>query len=188
MKYHVKSQIFTIGGAIVRTYDEQNTLICIAKQKAFKLKEEIHFYHDEAKTQRFFSVKARNVFDLSATYDITDATGKHIASLRREGISSAFVRDVWLILDANGQELGKITEDSDTLGFLRRWVDMVSLILPQSYDITLGNEHIGSMQQNRNPFTLRLVCEYDDSKVQYLGTVLPIAIPSMLSIIDARQS
>lgn len=188
MKYHVKSQIFTIGGAIVRTYDEQGKLVCIAKQKAFKLKEEINFFHDEAKTQLFFSVKARNIFDLSATYDITDPNGKLVASLRRDGVSSAFVKDLWRILDANGQELGQIQEDSDTLGFLRRWIDMVSLVLPQRFEITMGSEHIGSMQQNRNPFTLRLVCEYDDSKVQYLGSVLPVAIPSMLSIIDARQN
>jgi uncharacterized protein YxjI len=187
MKYHVKRQIFTLLGAVVRTYNEQEQLVCMAKQKAFKLKEEIHFYHDEAKTQLFFSVKARKVLDFSATYDITDATGKHIASLKRQGLSSAFVRDIWEIHDVNGQQMGQIAEDSDTLGVLRRHVDMISLFLPQKYDITMGSEHIGSMQQNRNPFTLRLECEYDDSKVQYLGTILPIAIPSMLSIIDARQ-
>lgn len=133
-------------------------------------------------------MKARNILDISATYDITDNAGNRIGALQRKGLSSAFVRDEWNILNANDQVLGAVKEDSDVFGLLRRWVDMVSLFSPQRFDITLGDQHIGSMQQNKNPFTVKMQCEYDDTQVQQLGSLLPIAIPSMLAIIDARQN
>lgn len=187
MKYRAERQFLKLVGATVRTYDESNNLACKAEAKAFKLKEEITFFSDEEKTKSLFSIKARNIFDISATYDIF-VNGTKQAALRRKGLASAFVRDEWHILDQNDVQIGLITEDSNMFGIIRRWVDFVALIFPQKFEIRFGDSLVGTMQQNKNPFTVKLACDYDDAKVGNLGSILPVAIPSMLAIIDARQS
>lgn len=189
MKLRVDRQFFKLVGATTRTYDEQNNLVCRADQKAFKLKEEVIFYKDEAKMMPYFNVNARKIIDLGMTYDITDsATGQLVASLRRMGIMSAFVRDEWLILNANEQEIGRIVEESAGLGFLRRQFPLVAVFLPQRFAISINGQEYGTMQQNRNPFTLKLYCTYADNINSLLGTLLPIAIPSLIEMIEARQN
>lgn len=187
MQYSVERKFWKFLGATIRTFDSNRNLVAKAEAKAFKLKEQVYFFSDEAKTLPIFSIKARKVIDISATYDIFDNTGKVIASLRRKGMSSTFVRDHWLILDASGNQIGEIVEDSSALGALRRYIDLVSLFVPQKFHISYGGEEIGTMQQNKNPFTVRLACDYQDGAEQKLGTVLPVAIPSMIAFIEARQ-
>lgn len=139
-------------------------------------------------TEKLFSIKARNIIDISATYDIFDNNGNAIASLRRKGLASSFVRDEWLILNTSEQQIGTITEDSDLLGILRRYVNFVALFVPQKFEITTGSGVIGTMQQNKNPLTVKLECTFNEDIQSQLGTLLPIAIPSMLAIIETRQA
>lgn len=188
MKLQVERQILKLVGATVRTFDENRNLICKAEAKAFVLKEQVHFYTNEEKTQELFSIKARKIIDFGATYDIFDQTGTKVAALRRKGLSSAFVRDEWLILNQQDQEIGTIVEDSNLLGILRRYLDFVALFVPQKFVIAVSGNVVGSMQQNKNPFSVKLSCEFSDTIQTQLGTLLPIAIPSMLAIIEARQS
>lgn len=188
MQYSVERKFLKLVGATIRTFDANRNLVAIAEAKAFKLKEQIYFFSDEAKTNAIFSIKARKVLDISATYDIFDPNGTVIASLRRKGMSSTFVRDHWLILDASENQIGEIVEDSNVLGALRRYIDMIALFIPQKFHITYGTEEIGTMQQNKNPFTVKLDCNYRPEVAQKLGSILPVAIPSMIAFIEARQS
>lgn len=187
MKYFVERQILKLVGNTVRTYDENRKLICKAEQKAFKLKEQIHFFKDEEKTDELFSIKARKVIDISATYDIFDKSGKVVASLRRKGLASSFVRDEWLILNDKEEQIGSIVEDSNLLGLLRRYLDFVALFVPQKFHVFVGEKEVGTMQQNKNPLTVKLACDFNDGIEKQLGSLLPIAIPSMIIIIEARQ-
>src|SRR5690606_36030991 len=149
-------QILKLVGATIRTFDENNQLLARADQKGFKLKEEVTFFHDEQRTNPMFSVKARNVFDLAATYDLTDNNGQRIGSLRRKGVSSTFVRHQWVMLNENALEIARIKEDSQALALLRSWIDMVSLLVPQKFTVPVGETVLGHIQQNRNPLTIRL--------------------------------
>lgn len=186
--YTVKRQFWQFFGTTVRTYDGSGQLICLAHAKAFKLKEQISFYADEARSAVLFSVAARSVLDLGATYDITDASGQRLGSMRRKGLKSTFIRDEWLILDAQEQQIGSIIEDTAGLGLLRRYIDFVSLFIPQRFTLMLGDQEAGSMQQNKNPFTVRLQCSYKQQAVQSQDNRLLIAMPNLLAIIEARQS
>lgn len=189
MKLYVERQFLKLVGATVRTYSEQRQLICKAEAKAFKLKEQIHFYSEEAKTNELFSVKARRIIDIAATYDIFDTQGKVIGSLRRRGMASTFVRDEWLILNDKEEQIGLISEDSQLMGVLRRYIGLVALFSPQKFHVYLGNDEVGTMQQNKNPFTVKLDCDFADDIEARLGNkLLPIAIPSLLAIIEARQN
>lgn len=189
MKLQVERQILKLVGATIRTYDENRNLLCRADQKGFKLKEQIYFYKDEEKTQELFSIKARKILDIASTYDIFDTNGTILGSLRRKGMASTFVRDEWLILDGKEQQIGMIQEDSQLLGVIRRFIDLAALFMPQKFHVTIGNEQVGKMQQNKNPLTVKLACDFADDFGKRLGNeTLAFAIPSMLAIIEARQN
>jgi len=188
MKLRVEKKILKILGATVRTLDEQGQIVCRADQKAFKLKELIHFYADDEKTKQLFSVKARKILDFGTTYDIFNPAGQIIASLRRKGVRSIFVQDTWILLDAQEQEIGMVEEESGVLAVLRRYIDYVALFSPQKFNVLVDGQNLGHMHQNYNPFTVRYDVEFSDQAVQRLGYELLLAIPNLITIIEGRQS
>ena len=188
ISYTVKRQFWQIFGTTVRTYDAAGKLVCLAHAKAFKLREQITFYTDEAKSQALFNIQARQIIDIGATYDITGADDQRLGSLRRKGLRSTFVRDEWLLLDPNEQQIGIITEDSQGLGLLRRYIDFVAFLIPQKFEITIDDQTVGTLQQNKNPFTVKLQCGYTSAAKTQLSNTLLLAIPNLLAIIEARQN
>jgi hypothetical protein len=55
-------------------------LLLFSEQKMFKLREDIRVYSDEAKTQEVLAIKARQIMDFSAAYDVVEsATGQKSA-------------------------------------------------------------------------------------------------------------
>ena len=43
-----------------------------SEQKMFRLREDIRVYSDESKSQEVLSIKARQILDFSAAYDVVD--------------------------------------------------------------------------------------------------------------------
>lgn len=77
--------------AIARQFsveDSSGRLLMYVKQKAFKLREAITVYADEAQTRPLYSVQADRVIDFSAKYHINDANGQEIGSVRQRGMRS----------------------------------------------------------------------------------------------------
>lgn len=182
----VERQFAQLIGTNIRSYDANKQLVVFAKAKAFKLREEIEFYGDENKTQKLFSTKARNILDISATYDMFTPEGQLFGSLKREGIMSSFARDQWQILDQAGNQMGRIEEDSLMLGILRRHVDFVSLFMPQTYTVTFGDKQVAEIKQRKNPFTVKYDYEINEAEYgQY--RLLFLAIANLLALIEARQ-
>lgn len=187
VNFTVARQWGQLIGTNIRTYDDQDKLLCFAKQKAFKLREEITFYSDESQSNVLFKVKARNIMDLAGTYDMFDSNNKLMGSIRRKGLASTFVRDEWLILDNQEREIGQVTEDSLALGVVRRFIDFVALLIPQTYDVSLNNRKVGELKQVRNPFKVKYICNIN-SDIFNNNKLLILAIPNLLAIIEARQS
>lgn len=174
-------------GTNIRSFDSNGQLLCFVHSKAFKLKEEIVFYRDEAKTQALFKTRARNIIDISATYDMFDNSGQLFGSLKRKGLSSMFVQDQWLILDTAGNQIGEITEDSALMGVVRRFVDFAAYFLPQVYSIKFGSTEVAKIKQKKNPLTVKYEYDIDtDSWQQY--QLLFLAIANLLALIEARQN
>src|SRR5688500_19421793 len=91
-----------------------------SEQKMFKLREDIRVYSDENKTQEVLSIKARQIMDFSAAYDVIDAAyNQKVGALQRRGLSS-ILRDEWQVLDVNDNVVGKLLEDSIPLALLDR--------------------------------------------------------------------
>jgi uncharacterized protein YxjI len=68
--------------------DDAGRILMYVKQKAFKLREAITVFADQAQTRELYHVKADRIIDFSARYAITDATGQEIGAVRQQGMRS----------------------------------------------------------------------------------------------------
>jgi hypothetical protein len=80
--------------------DATNNLIFYVKQKAFKLKEAVTVFADEAQTRPWFYINADRVIDFRANYSFTDYAGKPFGSVRRLGKKS-FWKATYEIFDGS---------------------------------------------------------------------------------------
>jgi uncharacterized protein YxjI len=68
--------------------DSTGRLVFYVKQKAFKLKEAVTIFADEAQTQPLYTIGADRVIDFSARYHIRDQSGGTLGSVKRQGMKS----------------------------------------------------------------------------------------------------
>jgi hypothetical protein len=69
--------------------DAAGQLLLYVKQKAFKLKETVTVFADEAQTRPLYHIAADRVLDISAKYNITAAEGGALlGTLQRQGMRS----------------------------------------------------------------------------------------------------
>jgi hypothetical protein len=73
-------------------------LVFYVKQKAFKLKESVTVFADEAMTRPWFMINADRVLDFNANYTFTDLSARPFGSMRRLGRKSIW-RATYEILD-----------------------------------------------------------------------------------------
>src|SRR5690606_22976810 len=129
----------------------------------------------------------RKILDFSATYDVTDsASGQKIGSLRRKGLKS-LLQDEWLILDAQDREIGRVREESTVLAVIRRFVDMASLLLPQTFIGTIGDRQVFVFKQNFNPFLGKIDLDFSHDTQGLLDRRLGIAAAVLLCAIEGKQ-
>jgi uncharacterized protein YxjI len=184
-KYLLKRQVFALTGKF-RIYDPMENLILFSEQKMFRLREDIRVYGDESKTQEVLMIKARQIIDFSAAYDvIASSTGQKAGALRRKGWRS-LLRDEWEILDANDQPIGKLFEDSMGRALIRRF--LLGTLLPQNYDITIGTERAADLKQRFNLFAYRLDLDFSMDTGRRLDRRLGIAAGILLAAIEGKQS
>jgi hypothetical protein len=183
-QYVLKRQVFALAGKF-RFFDPSGKLVLFSQQKMFKLREDIRVYSDESKTQEVLMIKARQIIDFSAAYDVVDsATGQKVGALRRKGLAS-IVRDEWEILDVSDNVIGKLFEDSMGLALLRRFL---SNLIPQNYDITLGTDRVADLKQNFNPFSYELNVDFSMDISHRLDRRIGLAAGILLAAVEGRQS
>jgi len=184
-KYLLKRQVFALTGKF-RIYDPMENLILFSEQKMFRLREDIRVYGDESKTQEVLMIKARQIIDFSAAYDvIASSTGQKAGALRRKGWRS-LLRDEWEILDANDQPIGKLFEDSMGRALIRRF--LLGTLLPQNYDITIGTERVADLKQRFDLFAYRLDLDFSMDTGRRLDRRLGIAAGILLAAVEGKQS
>lgn len=184
-RYLLKRQVFALTGKF-RFYDPMGNLVMFSEQKMFKLREDIRVYSDESKSQEVLSVKARQIIDFSAAYDVVDtALNQKVGALRRKGWSS-ILRDEWQALDANDNQIGVLFEDSMGLALLRRF--LLGSWLPQNYDIALGEARVADLKQNFNLFRYELNLDFSMDIAHALDRRLGIAAGILLAAVEGRQS
>jgi uncharacterized protein YxjI len=100
-------------------------LLAVAQQKRLAFKEEVTFYAEEERRTPVFSFKARQRFDLSATYDVRDAAGTPIGSFRKD-FGRSLLRSTWHLEAPGIQAVG--TERSAAVALARRAWEMLPVV------------------------------------------------------------
>jgi len=183
-RFVLKRQVFALTGKL-RFYLPTGDLALFCEQRMFKLREDIRVYADEGKTREALAIKARQVIDFSASYDVFDAEGgEKVGTLRRKGLKS-ILRDEWEVLNAQEQVIGLLFEDSMALALLRRVA--LGNWLPQNYDLTLGEMKVADFKQRFNLFRYEMEVDFSMDTPRQFDRRLGIAAATLLAVIEGRQ-
>jgi uncharacterized protein YxjI len=182
--YRVRRQFFKLFGNAFHVYGADGRLAIYSKQKAFKLKEDIRLYTEEAMTNEILTIQARKVIDFSSAYDVLDPVAQvKVGALRRKGLKS-IIKDEWQILDADDREIGLIAEDSMTLALIRRFL---TNLVPQTYIASIGDRSVAVYKQAFNPFILTLHVDFSQDRNGLFDRRLGLAAAVLLGAIEGRQ-
>jgi len=179
--YLIRRQILKIFGASFHVYSGDE-LVGFCAQKAFKLKEDIRIFTDESRAEALLEIKARQIVDFAAAYDVVDPRqGVKVGAARRKGMRS-MLRDSWELLDANDQPLAQLQEDSMGMATLRRFL---SNLIPQHFHLSAGGKTVANLRQHFNPFVYRL--EVSVSQDCPIDRRLLFASAVLIAAIEGRQ-
>lgn len=186
-QYTIRRKVLKIFGASFHVYAPDGRVVAFCKQKAFKLREDIRLYTDETCGTELVVIKARQVIDFSATYDVTLPTGQVLASLRRKGLASTFLKDSWLVFDPAGQQIATLTEKGGVLAFMRHWIEIVAALSPQTFTLERpGKPALAQYRTHFNLFVYRLGVSIlaDDPEIDDL---VVLACGCLIAAIEGRQ-
>lgn len=182
--YLLKRQAIALTGKF-RVYDPAGRLVMFSEQKMFRLREDIRVYDSEDKSREVLSIKARQIMDFSAAYDVVDTElNQKVGVLRRKGLRS-ILRDEWEVLDANDRLIGQLFEDSIPLALLRRLV--LGSWLPQNYDMTVGDTRVADLRQNFNLFRYELNLDFSMDTTNRVDRRVGIAAGILLAAVEGKQ-
>ena len=183
-QYMIRRKFLTVFGAKFHVYNTTGELILFSKQKAFKLKEDIRVFADESMDVERLVIKARQVVDFSAAYDVVDPSeNRKIGALRRKGWKS-LVRDSWEFLDENDQPIAVVEEDSLFMSLLRRFL---TNLIPQSFHVKQNEKVLITYKQNFNPFVLKIKVSIEPDSRDVIDPRLALAGGILLAAIEGRQ-
>ncbi len=183
--FEFRKQFFKLAGGAFRVYDTGERLLLFSEQKAFKLREDIRVYSDEAKTNQVMAIRTQQIIDISPTFDVVETPSNEKAgSLKRKGLKS-ILKDEWEIYDAGGMLIGKVEEDSTLMAILRRFL---TNLIPQKYHFIVGGQVVGSFQQHFNPFTYRATMDLSADTGRRLDRRIALAVGILLLAIEGRQN
>ncbi|MBI2645343.1 hypothetical protein HYW94_04195 [Candidatus Uhrbacteria bacterium] len=183
--YMLRKKFFKFFGESFHIFDEQGKVVLFASMKAFKLREDIRLYTGEDKKQEVLSIQARQILDVSATYDVfVSGTQQKIGALRRKGVKSYFLKDEWVIMDAFDKDIGFIKEDSMLFALIRRFL---TNLIPQTYYVDIGGTRVCMFKQRFNPFVPKMDIDFSLDTGHLLDHRLGIAAAVLLGAIEGRQ-
>jgi hypothetical protein len=132
--YLVRRSFWSFLGRVTRVFAPDGSLACYISQSAFKLRQEMTLFADEAQQHPLILMKARQIIGFRIHHDIFDPGSRALlGSVRNRGIG--FFRDEWELLDANEQPIGQMRELGHA--FLRR---MFPILKNGMWDIEIGGQ------------------------------------------------
>ena len=181
--YLFRRKVLKLFGGAFHIYDENGIVLFYSKQKAFKLKEDFRVYSDERQMEELLAIKTPQILDISATYTVQDATADEVVgSIRRKALKS-LVKDEWVFLSNQGQEIGRLTESSVVMALLSRIINLI----PQTYlIISAEGRTIAQIKQQFNPFVLKYTMTIIEPQPS-IDKRLLIAAGILLAGIEGRQ-
>ncbi|MFN0059885.1 MAG: hypothetical protein ACKVX7_15610 [Planctomycetota bacterium] len=180
----IRRKVFNFLGPVFHIYDSSGIVVLYCRQKVFKLKEDIRIYSDDTMREERLLIKARQIVDFSAAYDVVDSrSSKKLGALRRKGFRS-LLRDSWEFLDAHDRPIAKLEEDSMTKATLRRFL---SNLIPQTFHAKAGDKVLVTYRQFFNPFVFKMVVRAAPDAEQVIDPNFALAAGILLAAIEGRQ-
>jgi len=182
-QYMIREKFWKIFGNKFWFEDVDEKRYGFCEQKRFKLKEDIRIYSDESKSHEWLKIKQRQVVDAWGGYDIVDSqSGEPIGTVRRKFWAS-ILRTRWHLLDAAGNEIGMLIEDSMGYALARRI--LLGILLPKKFHIEIGGGgEFVTMRQMFNPFIKKLIVNIPPSHPLDRRFIAGLAI--VIAAIDGR--
>ena len=155
----------------------EGEMVAFAQQKRLAFREQVTLYTDDRKQRPLLGFKARQIIDLGATYDVTDAGGSPIGSFRKD-FAKSLLRSTWHI-EQPGYGVATGQERNQVIAILRRFV---LSWLPYHFDFTLNGQPVFSIVKK---FALRdkYVVDIQDPR---FDRRLVIAMAVALDALQAR--
>lgn len=180
--YCLVRQWLSFPDRIFRFYGGSGDLRLYCRMKGFRLREDLRVFADETMTNQLLSIKARQIIDFAAAFDVVDTvSGEPVGTLKRKGLKS-MLRDLWIAVNAAGQEFARIQEESAGRAFARRFLFN---LLPGTHLVTVGERPVASFRQRFNPFHLRMDVNLEAGTP--LDPRLGLAAALLLAGIEGRQ-
>jgi uncharacterized protein YxjI len=128
--------------------------VCFVEQKRMKLKEDLRAFQDDSKETEVFRIKARQVWDPKARYDVTDPAGQQIGQLQKV-FGESLLRSTWRIYDAAGEQIAWARERNLFVALFRRLIGFVPYIggfadflpIPYHFDYFMEDRKIGGLER-----------------------------------------
>ena len=128
--------------------------VSFVEQKRIKLKEDLRSFTDDSKTTEVFRIKAQQVWDPRARYDVTDPAGQQIGQLQKV-FGESLLRSTWRIYDAAGNQVGWARERNLFVAVFRRLIGFVPFIggfadllpIPYHFDYFIEDRKIGGLER-----------------------------------------
>ena len=153
-------------------------MLAFAQQKRMAFKEQVTLYTDDTKATPVLGFKARQVLDLGATYDITDASGSPIG-LFRKNFKESLLRSTWhLEQPGYGEMIGR--ETNMTVAILRRFIDSLSW-LPYHFEFLLNDRPAFSVVKKWGLRDRYVVTIHDPQLARRLVTAMSVALDALQS-------
>lgn len=179
----IRRKILSFLDSKFEVFDSSGRLVAFSRQKAFKLREDIRVCADREERQPLLLIRARQILDFSAAYDVVDAvSGAKLGALRRKGWTS-FVRDAWEFLDAGDRTIATLQEDSAAMALLRRFIN----IIPQRFHAEGSGRTLATYVQRFNPFVFRLQVDVTREGQSVLDPRMYLAAGVLLTAVEGRQ-
>ena len=183
-QFVLKKQIVSLTG-ILRIFNPGGQLVLYCQQKIFRIKEDIRVYSDDSKSREVLIIKARQVLDFSAYFDVMDSQySTKVGGFRRKGIRS-LVQDEWEVFNPQDNLIGILKEDSLNRALLRRF--LLGRLLPQDYDLRAGMDQLADYKQEFNLLQYIMHIDFRKDAESILDHRLGLAAAILLAIIEGKQ-
>ncbi len=167
--------------------------VCFVEQARFKFKEDIRFYADDSKKHELMRLKARQRFDPSARYDVTDDQGRPIGQLQKV-FGASLLRSTYTLFDASGQETARVTERSLPIALVRRFIGLIPFIggfvdwvpIPYHFNFLRGEQVLGTHVRQAWKFRDTYTLDFSGDPGRTIDRRLVLATAVGLDALQAR--
>jgi uncharacterized protein YxjI len=176
--YTIKRKFWSFFERVFRVFTGDGQLIMYIQHPLLKLREEFTVYADEDKTRPLLVVKSKQIIAINFSFEVTDAqTQQVLGAVQKKGLAS-ILRDKFIILDANGTEVGYAEEQGASL--LRRFIPW----LTSKHAIFVGGQQVAYIRQVFRFFTKEFTVDLQPSQLDP-RFVLAVALLALMA--EARR-